>query len=85
MNRHLTSALLLALAWAGQVYAVPACTYGEALQALERGNTARGSMLMKMAAADGDVRARRYLASPQKEAVKLAAVSKDGRQGERAH
>ena len=38
-----------------------ACTYGEAIMALEQGNTVRGMVLMHMANRDGDERANRYL------------------------
>jgi hypothetical protein len=38
-----------------------ACTYGEAIMALEQGNTVRGMVLMRMANRDGDERANRYL------------------------
>jgi len=40
-----------------------ACTYGEAVIALQQGNTTRGVALMTMAAKDGDQRALKYLAS----------------------
>jgi hypothetical protein len=38
-----------------------ACTYREALMALERGNVDRGLALMRMASRDGDQRAESYL------------------------
>ncbi len=38
-----------------------ACTYREAVMALEQGNTIRGMALMRMANRDGDERASRYL------------------------
>jgi hypothetical protein len=38
-----------------------ACTYREAIMALERGNVDRGLALMRMASRDGDRRAERYL------------------------
>ncbi len=44
----------------GTVYA-GSCTYGEAMMALEKGNTVRGLVLMRMASRDGDQRAERYL------------------------
>lgn len=47
-----------------QVHA-EACTYDEAMLALERGNAVRAQALLKMAARDGDARAQRMLASLQ--------------------
>lgn len=44
-------------------YSGQACTYNEALLALQQGNTIRGQALMKMAASDGDQRAVKFLAS----------------------
>jgi len=38
-----------------------ACTYGEAIMALEKGNAVRGMALMRMASRDGDSRAEDYL------------------------
>lgn len=55
----LAAALLLALA--GIAQAGQACTWSEALLALERGNQVRGMALMKMAARDGDTRAVAWL------------------------
>jgi hypothetical protein len=40
-----------------------ACTYSEAVMALNNGNLVRGQALMKMAARDGDQRAVRFLVS----------------------
>lgn len=40
-----------------------ACTYSEAVMALNKGNLVRGQALMKMAARDGDQRAVSFLAS----------------------
>ncbi len=37
------------------------CAYGEAMMALENGNTVRGLALMRMASRDGDRRAENYL------------------------
>jgi len=57
-----------------------ACTYGEAVIALQQGNTTRGVALMTMAAKDGDQRALKYLASdpyPDKvAAIPLVTVTK---------
>jgi hypothetical protein len=50
--------LLLAVSAASQA---GACTYREAIMAMERGNTVRGIALMRMASRDGDDRAIRYL------------------------
>lgn len=38
-----------------------ACTYREAMMALERGNVDRGMALMRMASRDGDLRAATFL------------------------
>jgi hypothetical protein len=51
----LLTALLSSAVWA------EACTYREALMALEQGNTGRGLALMRMARRDGDRRAEAYL------------------------
>ena len=40
-----------------------ACTYNEAMMALNNGNLVRGQTLMRMAARDGDQRAMVFLAS----------------------
>ena len=40
-----------------------ACTYNEAIMALNNGNLVRGQALMRMAARDGDQRAMHFLAS----------------------
>ncbi len=45
-----------------QAYAA-ACTYNEAILALEQGNQVRGLALLNMAARDGDQRATQYLVS----------------------
>jgi len=47
-----------------QVHA-EACSYDEAVLALQRGNTVRAHALLKMAASDGDKRAQRLVASLQ--------------------
>lgn len=49
-------AMLSGAAWA------EACTYREALMALEQGNALRGMALMRMASNDGDQRASQFLA-----------------------
>ena len=46
---------------AGSSVLAETCTYGEAIMALEQGNTIRGMALMRMANRDGDERASRYL------------------------
>jgi len=51
-------------AFAGSVQA-EACTYREAIMALEQGNTVRGLALLRMASRDGDPRAKRQLAGLQ--------------------
>lgn len=56
--------LLSLLAFGGQALA-EACTYREALMALEQGNTLRGMALLRMASRDGDLRAALHLASLQ--------------------
>jgi len=55
-----TYLFLLLLLASGSALA-EACTYGEAIMALEQGNTVRGLVLMRMANRDGDERANRYL------------------------
>ena len=45
------------------VFSAGACTYQEAIMALEQGNSVRGMTLMRMAFNDGDERAGRFLAS----------------------
>ena len=40
-----------------------ACTYNEAIMAFNSGNLVRGQALMRMAARDGDQRAKHFLAS----------------------
>ena len=53
--------LLLLISLAASASAIAgACTYGEAIMALEQGNTVRGMALMRMAKRDGDERAGRY-------------------------
>lgn len=47
-----------------QVHA-EACSYDEAVLALQRGNTVRAQALLKMAASDGDKRAQRLVATLQ--------------------
>ncbi len=54
-------AVLLSAFLASNVQA--ACTYSEAVMALNNGNLVRGQALMKMAARDGDQRAVLFLAS----------------------
>ena len=53
--------VLLAMA-SSSVYSAGACTYREAIMALERGNSVRGVALMRMAHRDGDERASQFLA-----------------------
>jgi hypothetical protein len=47
---------------AGSAVFAEACTYNEAIIALKQGNQIRGTVLLRMAAKDGDVRAQAYLA-----------------------
>ncbi|NOX76747.1 MAG: hypothetical protein GXP17_09100 [Gammaproteobacteria bacterium] len=54
--------------------AAGACTYGEALMALERNNTVRAMALMRMASADGDARATAFLARRDQVPTVLAQV-----------
>ena len=58
--------LLLLVAVSGSAFA-GACTYGEAIMALEQGNTVRGLALMRMANRDGDERASRYFVEIQRD------------------
>lgn len=53
--------LLLLAGVSGSVYSAGACTYREAIMALEQGNTVRGMALMRMAHRDGDERASQFL------------------------
>ncbi len=53
--------LLMAGAFAASPAVAGACTYREAIMALERGNAVRGMTLMRMASRDGDPRAAAYL------------------------
>jgi hypothetical protein len=53
--------ILLAGALNVSVVSADACTYGEAIMALEKGNALRGLALMRMASRDGDRRAEHYL------------------------
>ena len=58
------SVFLLALAvTSSSAFSAGACTYQEAIMALEQGNSVRGMALMRMAYNDGDERAGRFLAS----------------------
>lgn len=54
--------LLLFMGASGSAFSDGACTYREAIMALERGNTVRGMTLMQMAQRDGDNRASQFLA-----------------------
>lgn len=51
-----------------------ACSYSEAIMALQQGNQVRGMALLRMASRDGDPRASRYLASLQATADKPAST-----------
>ncbi|MCK4963310.1 MAG: hypothetical protein KAS19_12525 [Anaerolineales bacterium] len=64
------SLLLLLLLVSGSALA-GACTYREAIMALEQGNTVRGMALMRMANRDGDERASRYLAMGDRQFEKI--------------
>ena len=61
-NRLNAVAMAMLLVVAGPVFA-EACTYQEAIMALEQGNAVRGMALMRMASQDGDLRASEFLAS----------------------
>ena len=54
--------LFLVATFGANAYAA-ACTYDEAILALQQGNAVRGLALIRMAAQDGDQRATDYLAS----------------------
>lgn len=54
--------LFLLSAFGTNAYAA-ACTYDEAILALQQGNALRGLALIRMAARDGDIRATHYLTS----------------------
>lgn len=65
LKRSLKIALLLPLVLLGGLWGstanADACTYREAIMALEKGNDVRGLALMRMASRDGDRRADNYL------------------------
>lgn len=61
-NTHTLVFLLLLAGFSSSVYSAGACTYREAIMALERGNAVRGMALMRMAHRDGDERASQFLA-----------------------
>lgn len=52
-----------------------ACTYDEALIALENGNLKRAETLMRMAANDGDLRAAKFIRNVQTRELKI--ISQD--------
>ena len=62
MNILQKSLLFLLLIFASGLVQSEACTYREAIMALERGNTPRGMALMQIASKDGDRRASDFLA-----------------------
>jgi hypothetical protein len=66
MTHKIPPWLLLTLLVTSGTVTAGACTYREALMALQQGNATRGLALMKMASRDGDVRATRYLATMTK-------------------
>ena len=59
----------------GSVHA-EACTYREAIMALEQGNAVRGMALMRMANRDGDERANRYLAMGERQFEKIEMAAR---------
>jgi len=66
LKSPLKIAILTLLVLVGSLSAIStvyagSCAYGEAMMALEKGNTVRGLVLMRMASRDGDQRAERYL------------------------
>lgn len=63
----MASAMAVSIGAAVEASAAGACTYREALMAMERNNTVRGMALMRMASADGDVRATAFLAARRQE------------------
>lgn len=62
--RLLITILFCLLAFSGAVYA-EACTYSEAILALQHGNQVRAQALLRMAARDGDQRAVKMMAKLQ--------------------
>ena len=62
MNIFRNFAVFLLLAISSSSVLAEACTYREAIMAMEQGNTKRGIALMRMARNDGDRRASEYLA-----------------------
>ncbi len=59
---------------ATQLWAGEACTYDEAMLALAQGNWLRASVLLRMAAADGDARAQTYLAETDRSAPAVSVA-----------
>lgn len=71
--RRLLPLSLLLLLFSGQALA-EACTYRDAIMALQQGNQVRGMALLRMASRDGDLRASLYLASLEAGADKPASA-----------
>ncbi len=63
LRPFLVIASLLLLSALGTPVLAGACSYSEAIMALQQGNQVRGMALLRMASRDGDPRASRYLAS----------------------
>jgi len=70
--------LVVGLPSTSEVYA-GSCAYGEAMMALEKGNTVRGLALMRMASRDGDRRAENYLREQDYDVAELPAFVKGQR------
>ena len=75
MNFFQKSLLLMLLMFVSGSALAGACTYREAVMALEQGNTTRGMALMRMANRDGDKRASDYLAMKSYQFQKVAIDS----------
>lgn len=70
--------LVVSLPGTREVYA-GSCAYGEAMMALEKGNTIRGLALMRMASREGDRRAENYLREQDYDVAELPAFVKGPR------
>lgn len=62
-----------------------ACTYNEAILALNKGNQVRAMALMRMAARDGDIRAENFLGFNDKSAVMMLATGKEQPEPVKSH
>lgn len=66
MKKRYKSVIILALSLCSAAVSAEACTYNEAILAMEKGNMLRGMALLQMAVRDGDRRAVDALAQLNK-------------------